>query len=65
MLQTMLSALWNLIITNWKTTAAGLAIALVYFAEQFGLQIPAETKQALITFLVSLGLISSKDGNKF
>lgn len=59
-----MNTLWLLIVKNWKTTVTGVIIALIWLLKQFGINIPDEVAQTLTAFLVSLGLIFSKDGNK-
>lgn len=60
----MLNTLWLLVVKNWKTTVTGIVIALVWLAGLVGINIPDEVKQTLTAFLISLGLLFSKDGNK-
>jgi len=59
----MLNTLWQLIVKNWKTTAAGISSALIWVAKSLGVDIPDETAVALTGFIVSLGLMFAKDGN--
>jgi len=60
----MLNTLWLLIVKNWKTTATGLSSMLIWILKFLGINIPDETALALTGFLVSLGLIFAKDGNR-
>lgn len=60
--------MWNtikqLLFKNWKTTATGISIAVVWIAKTiFKIDIPDETALALTAFLVSLGFMFTKDGN--
>ena len=59
-----MKTIWLLVIKNWKTTATGIAVALVWLLKQFGLNIPDDVAQTLTAFLISLGFIFAKDGNK-
>lgn len=60
----MLNNLWLLIIKNWKTTATGIASVLIWILKLAGVEIPDEVAVTFTGFLVSLGLIFAKDGNK-
>lgn len=55
-----------LIVKNWKTTATGLTTAILWLIKLFfpDLGITDEFAGALTAFLVSLGFLFSKDGNK-
>lgn len=59
-----MKTLWLLVVKNWKTTATGVSVALLWVLRQVGLDIPEEVAINLTAFLVSLGLIFAKDGNK-
>jgi hypothetical protein len=45
---------------NWKTTIAGIAVAILLVAVELG-YITSEVATAITTIAVSLGLIVSKD----
>lgn len=59
-----MKTIFDLIVKNWKTTATALATAIVWLGDNFGLNIPLESKQAFTAFLVSLGFLFAKDGDK-
>jgi hypothetical protein len=48
---------------NWKTTFAGIAVAILLLAVQIG-YISQEVATAITTIAVSLGLIASKDSDE-
>lgn len=51
------------VIKNWKTTAAGAAIAFIYYQVSTG-RIDRETGEWLILSLATYGFVIAKDGNK-
>jgi hypothetical protein len=60
----MFNTIWLLVIKNWKTTATGVASALIWLLKAVGVEIPDEVALSFTGFLVSLGLIFAKDGDK-
>ena len=47
---------------NWKTTAAGVLVALLAAATYFG-WLTEEQGKSITSVLTALGLIAAKDGN--
>lgn len=59
-----MATLWQLIVKNWKTTATGLVTFLVWLAKTiFQIEVPVEIQTSFLAFMITLGLIFSKDGN--
>lgn len=59
-----MNTLWLLVVKNWKTSVTGFVAALIWILKTLGVNIPDEVATSLTGFLVSLGLIFAKDGNK-
>ncbi len=54
----------NALLTNWKTSAAGLIIVLLGALSTFvGIKIPGFTMDFSNALLVGIGLIMAKDNN--
>lgn len=60
----MFNTIWQLLIKNWKTSATGLVTFLVWLVKTvFQIEVPQEIQVSFLAFMVSLGLLFSKDGN--
>ena len=59
-----MTTIWQLVVKNWKTTATGFVTFLVWLVKTlFQIEVPVEVQTSFLAFMVTLGLIFSKDGN--
>ena len=56
--------IWLLAVKNWKTTATGIALSIVWLIKLVYPELPSGVAETFTAFLISLGLIFSKDADK-